>query len=95
MSGLQQALQEVGYQPTPHVRLRTLRREAEREAKTSPITIETFGDGVEPISKPRKVVVTEQGGYFRARYAGTAVSTFGPTAKEATHALKFLSKDGR
>lgn len=101
---MQQALQSaLQPQPTPHVRLRTLRKAAQRAEvpklravvqQPTPITIETLFDDVldgaiDQITKPRKVVLTKQGGYVRARYSGEAVSVFGRTTKEATSNLKF------
>lgn len=73
MSTIQQALKDVGYKPTA-VRLRTLRRAAEREAT---ITLEAFVDGVvERLTKPRKIQVTKAGTHRKARYQGMADFVF-------------------
>jgi len=81
---MQNALQSVGFQPTPHVRLRTLRRKAEREAKA---------DGViESPIKHRKIQVTKAGSHYRARYAGSSCCCFGETPEEASKKLRGLPR---
>ena len=87
MGNMQQALQEVGYRPTPHVRLRTLRRVAEREAKA---------DGViESPIKHRTIQVTKAGSHYRARYEGSSCCCFGETPEEASKKAERLAACGK
>ena len=94
-----EAVAEVITKPVHTPRARTIRRAAERQATTTqvlaPITIEAVADGViEPlIRKPRKVVITKSGGWYRARFQGGAFSTFGYSRQHAERALRFWAKE--
>jgi len=93
MSTMQECLEQVGYKPTG-LRARLLNNAKQKKETPRPLaSLEALVDGViDPITKPRRVVVTEQGGYFRARHDGEAVSVFGTTQKEAINNLKFFAK---
>lgn len=97
MGTMQQALQDVGYRPTGlRARLLNSAKQKKETPRPTPITIEALVDGViDPITKQLKIQVQRAGSHYRARYQGGAVSVFGETAKDATHNLKFFSKDGR
>lgn len=80
MSTLQTALQEVGFQPTLLMGKPIVAQEIEKLAEYNRTMFNL---------PARKVQVTYQGGWYRARYAGGSMSTFGRTPASATRALKF------
>ena len=83
MSTIQQAFEQVGFK---HVRLRTLRRAAQRAEL---IDLSTFVEDVlAPIVKRRKVLVTKAGGFTKARYEGRASFVFGVDERDARSRLK-------
>jgi hypothetical protein len=106
MSTLQEALQNiisphhspVVLQPVAKVvackptRPRDVRRSQEREQVT--LSLEKFIDGlIEPLVKPRKIVISKAGDFYKARYEGRATSVFVYELKNAKKNLKFFGED--
>jgi hypothetical protein len=77
MSTLEQALSEIGYQPTM------------TRPKEEP-TIETVIDGLmEPVTCPLKIVFRKAGGMIKARYGGRKTFVFGYDERHAVSRLKY------
>jgi hypothetical protein len=85
MSTIQQALQDVGYQPT--IRPRDIRRAQEREDITQ--ALQKFLDGVmAPLIKVRRIQIRQAGSHYKVRYEGQNDCCF---VSDPKHAAKRLS----
>jgi cytidylate kinase len=94
MSTMQQALQEVGFQPTR--RKKDMQRHnlalIGREEKP---TIDKMVDKVfETIARPRKVITSRAGGFVTARYEGRRAFVFGFDERHALSRLKTWDNGG-
>ena len=89
---MQEALQQVGYKPTG-LRARLLNNARQKEART-PITLESFVDGVfAPLTKPINIVVTKAGTHRKAHYEGQTTFVFccwDTTFEQIQRRLKFF-----
>jgi len=108
MGTLQEALTEalqpgVGYKPTPKRKERrqvaAINRLVVKPQQPQPTVnfAELFEklveDVISPIRRPRTIQVTEQGGFYRARFDGEAISCFGNSPTQATKKLKYFSEN--
>ena len=90
MSTMQQALQDVGLEPTK-TRQTIRRHNMARFGTEEKPTLATIVDAVfAPITKTRKIQVQRAGGFYRARYAGRPTTCFALTAEQAIKYLRFF-----
>jgi hypothetical protein len=77
----------MSFQPTPPNR--AARRAVERQKLDDSLVLIANGV-VNPITKERTIQVQRAGGYFKARFAGSAIFCFGVDPQQATKRVKYF-----